>query len=261
MKILLKLLQIIFCAYAFVTFVICMLLVFPFAVVASFWGRTGGGNFLYMICRIWADVWFFTIGIFHKNIFEQPLEKDKQYIFVANHISYLDIPIIFKAIRKRPIRVLGKSEMKSIPIFGFIYSFGAVMVDRGNAEKRAQSVRHLKSILKRGISIFIFPEGTFNETHHPLKDFYDGAFRIAIETKTPIKPILFLDGYDRMHFKSIFSLTPGRSRSIFLEEVSVEEFSLKEVAVLRKKVYALMEEKLLEYRATWIMEPIARQLG
>jgi 1-acyl-sn-glycerol-3-phosphate acyltransferase len=229
-----------------------MLLVFPFAVIASFWGRTIGGNFLYKICRFWADAWFFSIGIFHKNIFEHPLKKDKQYIFVANHISYLDIPIIFKAIRKRSLRVLGKSEMKSIPIFGFIYSFGAVMVDRGNTEKRAKSVRHLKSILKKGISIFIFPEGTFNETHKPLKDFYDGAFRIAIETKTPIKPILFMDGYDRMNYKSIFSLTPGRSRSIFLDEVSVEEFSLKEVALLRKKVYGLMEQKLLEYKATWI---------
>ena len=110
----------------------------------------------------------------------------------------------------------------------------------------------LKSILKKGISIFIYPEGTFNETHQPLKDFYDGAFRIAIETKTPIRPILFLDTYDRMHYKTVFSLMPGRSRAIFLDEVSVEEFSLKDVAALKNKVYAQMERKLLEYGATWI---------
>lgn len=252
MKILLKLLQLLYCLYSFAVFIACMLLVFPFAVIASFWGKMAGGNFIYKICHVWTDTWFFLIGIRHRNIFEFPLEKDKQYIFIANHISYLDIPVIFTSIRNRHLRVLGKAEMKKIPIFGFIYSRGAVMVDRSDAEKRAKSVRHLKSILKKGISIFLYPEGTFNETHQPLKDFYDGAFRIAIETKTPIRPILFLDTFDRMHYKTVFSLTPGRSRAVFLEEVSVEEFSLKDVAVLKNKVYAQMESKLLENGATWI---------
>ena len=244
--------RLVYCMYAYLSFIVCMLLVFPFVVVASFWGKMAGGNVIYKICHVWTDVWFFMIGIIHKNIFEHPLQKDKQYIFVANHISYLDIPVIFASVRKRSIRVLGKEEMKKIPIFGFIYSRGAVMVDRGSAEKRAKSVRHLKSILQKGVSIFIYPEGTFNETHRPLKDFYDGAFRIAIETKTPIQPVLFLDTYDRMHYGSIFSLRPGRSRSVYLEEVSVEEFSLKEVGALKKKVYELMEKKLLEYKASWI---------
>ena len=51
--------------------------------------------------------------------------------------------------------VLGKAEMKKVPIFGFIYSRGAVFVDRGNSDQRAKSVRNLKSILRKGISIFI----------------------------------------------------------------------------------------------------------
>ncbi|MBS1600737.1 MAG: 1-acyl-sn-glycerol-3-phosphate acyltransferase [Bacteroidetes bacterium] len=254
MKILLKLFQLLYCLYAYFIFIVCMLLVFPFAVVASFWGKMAGGNLIYKICHVWTDVWFFCSGIRHRNIFEASVEKDKQYIFIANHISYLDIPVIFTTIRGRAIRILGKAEMKKIPIFGFIYSRGAVMVDRSDADKRAKSVRNLKSILKKGVSIFIYPEGTFNETHQPLKDFYDGAFRIAIETKTPIRPILFLDTYDRMNYKSIFSLTPGRSRSVFLDEVSAEEYSLSEVALLKNKVYAQMEKKLLEYRASWIKE-------
>jgi len=252
MKILLKLVQLVYCFYSYAIFVACMLLIFPFAVIASFWGKMIGGNFIYKLCHIWTDTWFFFIGIKHKNIFEHPLQKDKQYIFIANHISYLDIPVIFTTIRNRSMRVLGKAEMKKIPIFGFIYSRGAVLVDRSDAEKRAKSVRHLKSILKKGISIFIYPEGTFNETHRPLKDFYDGAFRIAIETKTPIRPILFLDTYDRMHYKTILSLNPGQSRAVFLDEVDVEEFSLKDVTTLKNKVYAQMEKTLLEYGATWI---------
>jgi 1-acyl-sn-glycerol-3-phosphate acyltransferase len=51
-----------------------------------------------------------------------------------------------------------------------------VLVDRSNPEKRAQSLRALKAAIAHKISIFIFPEGTFNLTQKPLKDFYDGAF-------------------------------------------------------------------------------------
>src|SRR6185503_2570225 len=84
---------------------------------------------------------------------------------------------------------------------GFIYKYAVVRVDRGDAVDRAKSVRNMKSVLKKGISIIVFPEGTFNMTPNPLKDFYDGAFRVAIETQMPIKPILFLDAYDLMDRK------------------------------------------------------------
>ena len=118
----------------------------------------------------------------------------------------MDIPIIMKAIRNQPFRILGKSEMAKIPVFGFLYQHAVVMVDRSSAKKRAESVEHLKLFIRKGISVVIAPEGTFNMTNNPLKEFYDGAFRIAIETQTPIKPILFLDTYHRMHYKSIFTL-------------------------------------------------------
>ena len=81
-----------------------------------------------------------------------------------------------------------------------------------------------------------------------LKDFYDGAFRIAIETKTPVKPVLFLDAYDRLHYNSFLSLSPGISRSVFLDEISVEELTLKNVQMLKQKTYDIMEEALQRYR-------------
>src|SRR5690606_24017645 len=97
-----------------------------------------------------------------------------------------------------------------------------VTVDRSSIQNRAESIRILKSILSKGISVVVFPEGTFNMTNKPLKEFYDGAFRLAIETQTPIKPVLFLDTYSRMHYNSIFAMTPGKSRIVYLDEISVE---------------------------------------
>jgi 1-acyl-sn-glycerol-3-phosphate acyltransferase len=164
----------------------------------------------------------------------------------------MDIPSLFKAIRKQPFRVLGKEEIKKIPVFGFIYSRGAVMVDRSSTERRAKSVRILKSLLKHHISIGIFPEGTFNETGKPLKSFYDGAFRIAIETQTSVKPVLFLDNYSLMHHHSLFSLKHGKSRAVFLEDISPDGYSLNQISIYKQKVFDIMECKLKAYKASWI---------
>ena len=255
MKLLLKPFQILYFFYACILFLVTMILVFPFVIIASFFGNISGGNAIYRLCVLWGDVWCFLIGIRHRNIYESPEEKGRQYIFVANHISYLDAPVIVKSLR-RPIRVLGKYEMSKVPIFGFIYRKAIVMVDRRDAEKRAKSVRILKSVLRKGISIFLFPEGTFNLTGDPLKEFFDGAFRIAIETQTPIKPLLFLDAYERMNYKSIFSLNPDRSRTIFLDTIEVNGYTMANVQQLKEKVYEEMEKKLVEYEAGWIGQSV-----
>ena len=231
-----------------------MLILFPAIVVASFFGKVQGGNMIYSICRLWGDICFFLGGIRHTNIYESPHDRTRPYIFVSNHISYFDIPVMMKAVRKQPMRILGKAEMGKIPIFGFIYRNAAVLVERNNLQQRAQSVQVLKAILKKKISVFLCPEGTFNMTHQPLKNFYDGAFRIAIETQTPIKPILFLDSYDRLNYNSLFSLTPGRSRAVYLPETQTENLTIKDVFSLKEKIYKQMEEALIRYNASWIKE-------
>lgn len=241
-----------FSIYGFVLFVGIMLVLFPFVVMASFLGKVKGGNIIYKICQIWADVIFVLWGIFHRNYFEVPHDSSRQYVFVFNHISYMDIPVLIKAIRNQHFRILGKASMSKIPVFGFFYRNAVVMVDRYNAQKRAASVLKLKSVIRKNISVVIAPEGTFNMTHQPLKQFYDGAFRVAIETQTPIKPILFLDTYDRMSYRSVLSLTPGKCRTVYLEEISVAGLTINDVNILKEKVYSLMEQKLIYYKASWI---------
>jgi len=238
--------------YALFWFAFFTLLAFPFVIVFSFLGKRRGGNLICSMAKIWADCWYFLLGIRHENIFESPYDPAGNYIFLINHISYMDIPCIFKAIRKQPFRVLGKEEIKKIPVFGFIYSRGAVMVDRTSTDRRARSVRILKSLLKHHISICIFPEGTFNESGKPLKSFYDGAFRIAIETRTPVKPVLFLDNYTIMNHHSLFSLKNAKSRAVFLEEISPDGYNLQQVSLYKQKVFDIMESKLKTYRVPWI---------
>jgi 1-acyl-sn-glycerol-3-phosphate acyltransferase len=247
-----RFLQFFFTIYAFLIFVGFMLLIFPLVIMFSFFGKMKGGNSIYWLSHLWADFFLLMIGITHRNLYEVPHDRLRQYVFVFNHISYMDIPVILKTIRRQHFRVLGKAEMAKVPVFGFIYKAAAVMVERGNPEKRARSVQQLKSVLKKGVSIVIAPEGTFNMTNKPLKDFYDGAFKIAIETQTSIKPVLFLDTYDRMGYETIFSIKPGRSRSVYLEEIPVEGLTMDDVDFLKEKVYRIMEQKLIAYKASWI---------
>lgn len=248
MKFLWKPFQILYCIYALLMFIVIMLIAFPFIMLAIPFG-VKGGNFIYKVCKIWASVWYVFIGVVHKNIYEAPHDSNKQYIFVANHISYMDIPpIVITA--SQPIRALGKYEMVKVPIFGWIYRVTVILVDRSSAEARAKSVRALKAAIKHGISIFIFPEGTFNmHSQKPLKEFYDGAFRIAIETQTNLKPLLLIDSLKRLHYKSLFELTPGYNRVVYLQEVNVQGLTMKDLPQLKQQVYTMMDEGLRRYNS------------
>ncbi len=240
--------------YCLILFLAFLFLIMPFVVLASFMGRIRGGRLIYWLCRFWTDSCFVLWGMWHQHIEESPHDKNKQYIFVSNHISYFDIPVIFKAIRGQQIRILGKYEMSKIPVFGFLYRNAVVMVNREDADNRRKSMLELKAFIRKGISVFICPEGTFNETGRPLKEFYDGAFRIAIETQTPIRPILFLDTYDRMNYRQLLSLTPGRCRTVYLDLVTVDGLTTADTASLRDRVYKQMEAALIRYHASWITQ-------
>lgn len=238
--------QSLYSIYALLSFIVVMLFIFPFVLLAIPFGKIKGGNLIYKLCSIWGKVWYKTIGVTHSEIYEAPHNRNQQYIFVANHISYLDIPAVVLAIHQ-PFRALGKYEMVKIPIFGQIYKAAVILVNRKNAQTRAKSVRALKAAIKNNISIIIFPEGTFNETNQPLKSFYDGAFRIAIETQTPIKPLLLVDTLKRLHYSASFSLTPGSNRVVYLAEVPVRGLTFKDIPLLKKQVYTLMEDALKRY--------------
>lgn len=229
-----------------------MFILLPFFCWAFLQSDLKGGNLIYKISRFWADMFFFMLFIRANIMYEQPFDKSKEYIFVSNHISYLDIPMMMKVIRKQQIRILGKAEMNKIPIFGYIYKRGTVSVDRKNATARSKSMEQLIGFIQKHISVFICPEGTFNMTHKPLKSFYDGAFKIAIETQKPIQPILFLDTYDRLNYNSIFSLNPGRCRAVYLQSIPAEGLTMEDLHVLKEQVFTQMADALIRYRATWI---------
>ena len=211
-------------------------------------GKEKLSEHVYFICRYWGKILYFFMGVRHSEIFEAPHDFNRAHIFVGNHNSYMDIPSIVQ-LKHQPIRPLGKFESSKIPLFGLIYRQAVVMVDRGDSEKRAQSLLNLKAALEKHISIFIFPEGTFSMTEaYPLKSFFNGAFKLAIEMNVPIQPVLMIDSVDRMHFSSMLTLTPGRHRVVYLETIEVSGYTLNQMDALKNLVFKKMEEGMRRYR-------------
>jgi len=239
-----KLLQPVYTVWALSTFVSSVLLAFPLFAVISVGNSRKSRRAIWYIIKVWAKGWFWLIGMPVRRRGPRP-HKDDRYVVVANHISYIDALVIFPAIPGY-FRPLGKKEFSRIPVIGFIYKQIVLMVDRSSQHSRGKSMRLMWRALRHECSIVIFPEGTFNETGAPLKDFYDGAFRLAINAQTPLLPILLPDTVKRWHYSGWWKLWPGLNRIVYLDPVPVDGLKIEDLPALKEKVYRLMEEKLTE---------------
>lgn len=231
-------LQPFYTAYVVVTFLVSLFLAFPFFLVSELVNNHSSRKFIYRLVHYWSIGWLWIIGMGLKKNGSFP--KKEKFVIVANHISYLDTVNIYATIPEY-FRTLARKEMVRIPIFGLIYKQLTVLVDRSNAESRQKSMRLMWRQLKNESHIAIFPEGSFNETGDFLKNFYDGAFRLAVNTNTPILPILFPDTEKRWHYSAWWKLWPGKNRIIFLEPIPVNDLDVQE---LKNKTFDIMYQKL-----------------
>lgn len=233
--------------WAVATFCIIMTLSLPLVVLPFVLGEKLGGRISYIFLKLWGYGFGLTSFIRFKTINRHKIDQSQPYIYVANHNSYLDSPAFVTAIPGQ-CRPLGKVEMKKIPVFGWLYPYVVVVVDRSSVASRIKSMNALKDKLKKGISVFIFPEGSMNTSDQPMLPFYDGAFRLAIETQTPVLPMVILNSRNLLP-RVKFELRPGTITTVFLEPVPVEGMTMKDVAVLKERVYRQMKEALDYYNA------------
>lgn len=202
------------------------------------------GSIGYFFLYLWS--WIFSQLTFIRYEFygREKFRKGQSYIFVSNHTSFLDIPGI-RMIIPGQFRPLAKKELKKIPVFGWIASAATVIVDRSSHESRKKSIDRLKNMLRQGISILIFAEGTQNRTKEILQPFHDGAFRIAIDTQQPILPMVVI-GAGRLMPPSTLDLRPGLIRIYVGEEIDTTKYP--EVAELKHKTFNQMKEMILKYQ-------------
>lgn len=240
-----KVLSVVFLLYAAIIFILLMFAALPFVLIFStILPANAGKKAILVVLRTWAALFSLLSCFWVKTQHKKSINPSKSHIYVGNHGSYLDAIAVCLSIPQY-FSALGKIEMTKVPVFGLIYKRIVVMIDRNSKESREQSVETLKKDISHGQSILIFAEGTMNQTEKPLADFYDGAFRIAIETQTPIIPFVMLNNRKLLPRKNPLKARPGLITTVFLSEISVIGLTMEDVPALKKKVYDVMEEAII----------------
>ncbi|MDI1322512.1 MAG: lysophospholipid acyltransferase family protein [Algoriphagus sp.] len=181
-----NLLRRVYTIYAGLLFAISFLLVFPILLICIWvpsWKSIGR-----KMQQYWAKVYFPLIFLPVKIEKRAKIEKGKPYIFVANHFSYLDIPMM--GFVPGDVLFVGKASIRKAPLFGYYFKSLHIAVDRDRLKSRAETMKRAGESLDAGSSVIIFPEGGIFTSHPPLMvPFKNGAFRLSIEKQIPIIPV------------------------------------------------------------------------
>ena len=180
------------------------------------------------VSRIWMFIYLPLIGCPLRVKGKGNFVYGTNYIVVCNHNSLMDVPVS-TPFMPRPNKTIGKKSFTKTPIFGWIYAFGSVLVDRNSDASRKKSYDDMKKILKSGLDMVIYPEGTRNRTNHPLKKFHGGAFRLAVSTGKPIIPAILFHTKKALPADKYFYLRPHILEMHFLPAVESTNLSASEL--------------------------------
>jgi 1-acyl-sn-glycerol-3-phosphate acyltransferase len=201
-----------------------------------------GQTFFIRVSKVWITVWLYLVGCPLKVKGKENFKKNTAYIVASNHNSMLDVPISCPFIPGAN-KTIAKDSFTKVPIFGWFYRKGAVLVDRKSEISRRRSFEEMKRVLSIGMHMSVFPEGTRNRTTEPLKKFYDGAFKLAVTTNTPIIPTVILNSKKALPVNKSFYFIPHKLEMHFLEPVLVETLTADQ---LKEKVFGIIKQYYVE---------------
>ena len=232
----------IFALWAAIIFVSTMLIALLPIWVIGLWKDPKRSRMMHKIYRTWMIIFFFLTGLRLRIKGKENFNPGENYIVVFNHNSMMDVPVSVPFMPGAN-KTISKIEMAKIPLFGIIYKRGSVLVDRKNEESRKMSYVKMKDVLKMGLHMCIYPEGTRNKTNQPLQRFHGGAFRLSIDSGKSILPALIFNT-GKVLPRKFFYFWPAKIKLHYLESISPTSFSTAEQ--LKEKVFHVMKEHYLQ---------------
>lgn len=199
----------------------------PAALIAFPWTFiTGNVKLMYWMGMGLARVGCRIAGARVRIVGREKLAKGT-YIYMSNHVSNLDPPILCPLIPGRT-SILAKKTVWRIPILGPALNLAEIVpVDREHRAAAIQSIRRAADVLRHGISMTLFPEGT-RSSDGRLLPFKKGPFHLATECGFPVVPITILGTYEMMP-KGSMIVRPGIVTIIFHPPIDPKQFTSREV--------------------------------
>ena len=228
----------IWAVWALSTFVISFLIILGPSLLTGIIPDPKGQDYFIKIARGWIRIWLFIIGCKLIVKGKEHFRKGETFIITCNHNSFMDPPLSSPFILG-PNKTIAKSTFTKVPFFGWYYKRGGVMVNRKSDESRRKSYEDMKRVLKTGIHMCIYPEGTRNRTDNPLKPFYNGAFKLSVETGHAILPAVLFNTKKVLPPGKFLYGWPGKMEIHFLPPVSPNGLSPEE---LKEHVFNTMRD-------------------
>jgi 1-acyl-sn-glycerol-3-phosphate acyltransferase len=187
----------------------------------------GDISLLYRVAMWIANAGVRAAGIRMEVTGLDQVPADRPCIFMCNHVSNLDPPVVLPLLPGRS-SVLLKQELMNIPILGRAMRMGKfVPVERGGRRDAAQaSVAAATDALRSGLNILVFPEGT-RSLDGRLSAFKKGPFFLAHQTQAPIIPIA-LSGTQSMMRKGSSAIAPGVAKVQLLPAIEPSQYATRE---------------------------------
>jgi 1-acyl-sn-glycerol-3-phosphate acyltransferase len=182
-------------------------------------------------------------GIRIREVGRGNIKPGQNYIFMSNHASNLDPPIEIPRIRDR-CSVLVKKELFRVPILGTgMHMAQLVPVDRSNREAAIESVREGVAVLRQGLHMLIYPEGT-RTPDGKLQPFKKGPFHLAMESGVPILPLTIVGTYEAWP-KHRCALKPGIITIVYHPAIDPKNYSDRDLlmAAVRESIASALPEE------------------
>jgi len=193
-------------------------------------------RYSFYVTKFWGKALTALMGVKMRVEGAEKLDPTQSYVIISNHQSAVDIPLCMAACPV-PFSFLAKIEADKVPVVGYLARNMHIYVDRKSEQSRQESYSRMQKHVLGGKSIHIYAEGTRNKTDELLTKFYDGAFKLAIETQKPLALLTLIGADKTVNPRESFKASPAFVYCLWSEPIPTEGLTLDDLDMLKEKAY------------------------